>query len=325
MSAMVEEYQKIDWNELLRKDLGDHSLEITKPSLDRIKLIFDDTLSYSDLDQLPDAFKSTLESQLNSFAHFANRIVNDFQDTSERQTWITEVKNKEYEVYTQLSPIYNYINTFDPARNTKLTVATKKSEERIKKLNEDLVKTEQLLQRTQKVTVESETQDYGNFFGKEAKKNKASASWNLGLMIGSVFLTAVFSIFFLQKIEFITTENLTFFEKILQTINTQDILIEFVLLSLGGYLIAHFSKVHSAEKNLYNLNTQRQNALESHKQILDSVIATESENEKEIRNAILLELTRAMFTNHETGYLKGSKDSPGPTNQIIEITKSMTK
>jgi len=51
---------------------------------------------------------------------------------------------------------------------------------------------------------------------------------------------------------------------------------------------------------LYNLNIQRQNALNSHKQILDSIIATQSENEKEIRNAILLELTRAIFDTKET-------------------------
>ncbi len=97
------------------------------------------------------------------------------------------------------------------------------------------------------------------------------------------------------------------------------------MLSLGGYLIAHFAKVYSAEKHLYNINVQRQNALNSHKQILDSVIATESENEKEIRNAILLELTRSIFQNQETGYLKGNTNSTMPTNQIIEISKTLTK
>jgi hypothetical protein len=67
---------------------------------------------------------------------------------------------------------------------------------------------------------------------------------------------------------------------------------------------------------LYNLNTQRQNALNSHKKILDSVQATDSENEKEIRNAILLELTKAIFENKDTGYIKQKEDhsiniSPG--------------
>lgn len=321
----IEEYKKIDWNKLLRKDLGEHSLEVAKQNFDRIKSIFDEILSYPNLDQLSDQFKNQLQSQLNSFAQFANQIINNFQNTGEKQAWITNIKNKEFEVYQNLSPIYNYIKTFDPARDTKLKDVINKSEERIKKINEDLSKTETLLREAQKKTIQSEIIDYGNFFGKEALKNEKTAKINRWLMFGSILLTSAFSIIFLQNIKFISSEKLTFFENILQTVNAQNILIKFALLSLGGYLIAHFSKIYSTEKNLYNLNIQRQSALNSHKQILDSVIATESENEKEIRNAILLELTRAIFANHETGYLKGSKDNPNPTNQIVEITKSFTK
>lgn len=321
----TEEYKKIDWNKLLRKDLGEYSLEVAKPNLDRIKSIFDEILNYPNLDQLSDSFKNQIQSQLNDFVQFANQIINNFQNTSERQTWIDSIKNREFEVYQNLSNVYRYIKDFDPARDERLKDVIKKSEERIKKLNEDLSKTEALLQQAQKKAVQSEVMEYGNFFGNEALKNERTAKINRWLMFGSVVFTAILSIIFLQNVRFILSEELTFFESILQTVNVQNILIKFVLLSLGGYLIAHFSKVHSTEKNLYNLNIQRQNALNSHKQILDSVVATESENEKEVRNAILLELTKAIFANHETGYLKGSKDNPGPSSQIVEITKSITK
>lgn len=321
----TEEYKKIDWNKLLRKDLGEYSLEITKPNLDRIKSIFEEILNYPNLDQLSNQFKNQIKNQLNSFVQFANQIITSFQNTSDRQNWIDNIKNKEFEIYQSLSNVYSYIKDFDPGRDTKLKDVIKKSEERIKKLNEDLLKTEELLQQAQKKAVQSEVIDYGNFFGQEARKNEIVANRNRWFMFGSVVITALISIIFLQNIKFISSENSTFFENILKTINIQNILIKFVLLSLGGYLIAHFSKIHYTEKNLYNLNIQRQNALNSHKQILDSVIATESENEKEIRNAILLELTKAIFANHETGYLKGSKDNPNPSNQIVEITKSFTK
>src|SRR3989339_44661 len=321
----TEEYKKIDWNKLLRKDLGEYSLEVAKPNLERIKSIFDEILNYPNLDQLSDNFKKQIQSQLNSLVQFANQIVNNFQNTSERQTWINNIKNKEFEVYQNLSNIYGYIKDFDPARDERLKDVIKKSEERIKKLNEDLSKTEALLQQAQKKAVQSEVMEYGNFFGNEAVKNERTAKINRWLMFGSVALTAVLSVIFLQNIKFVSSEEMTFFENVLQTINAQNILIKFVLLSLGGFLIAHFSKVHSTEKNLYNLNIQRQNALNSHKQILDSVVATESENEKEVRNAILLELTKAIFANHETGYLKGSKDNPGPASQIVEITKTLPK
>ena len=97
------------------------------------------------------------------------------------------------------------------------------------------------------------------------------------------------------------------------------------MISLGFYLIAHFSKIHSAEKHLYNINTQKQNALESHQQILQSIAPTESENEKEIRNAILLELTRAIFDPKDTGYSKTNNQISSPTSQIVEISKSIPK
>ena len=320
---MNEEYKKIDWNKLLRKDLGEYSLEITKPNLNRIKSIFDEVLHYPNLDQLSDQFKNQIQLQINLFVQFANQVINSFKNTSDRQNWINNIKNKEFEVYQQLSTVYRYIKDFDPGRDEKLKDVIKKSEERIKKLNEDLSKAETLLHEAQNKTVQGELVDYGNFFGNEAKKNDLVAKLNQKLMLGSIVLTAVLSIVFLQGVKFISSDGLTFFENILQTINAQNILIKFVLLSLGGYLIAYFSKVHSAEKNLYNLNIQRQNALESHKQILDSVIATESENEKEIRNAILLELTKAIFANHETGYLKHIGHNPAPSSQIVEITKSM--
>jgi len=321
----TEEYKKIDWSKLLRKDLGEYSLEIAKPNLDRIKSIFDEILNYPNSDQLSDNFNNQIQSQLDSFVQFANQIINNFQNTSERQNWISNIKNNEFAIYQNLSNIYGYIKDFDPTRDERLKDVIKKSEERIKKLNENLSKTEALLQRAQKKAVQSEVTEYGNFFGNEALKNERMARINRWFMFGSVALTATLSIIFLQNIRFILSEELSFFENILQTVNAQNILIKFVLLSLGGYLIAHFSKVHSTEKNLYNLNIQRQNALNSHKQILDSVVATESENEKEIRNAILLELTKAIFANHETGYLKGSRDNPGPSSQIVEITKSITK
>lgn len=321
----TEDYKKIDWNKLLRKDLGEYSLEIAKPNLDRIKSIFDEILDYPNLDQLSDSFRNQIQSQLNSFFNFTDQVIHNFQNTSERETWIRNIKNKEFEVYQNLSNLYRYIKDFDPARDEQIKEVIKQSENRIKKLNEDLTKAETLLQQAQKKAVQSEVLEYGNFFGTEAEKNESAARWNRWFMFGGVILTAILSIVFLQNIEFVSAEGKTFFENILLTINAQNILIKFVLLSLGGYLIAHFSKVHSTEKNLYNLNIQRQNALNSHKQILDSVIATESENEKEVRNVILLEITRAIFANHETGYLKGAKDNPGPTSQIVEITKTLSK
>lgn len=321
---LLKQYKEIDWQKLLRKDLWEYSLEESKWHLDRIKVIFDDILNYPDLEKLSDSFTNQLQSQIQNFIGFTNQIINSFRDTTQRQTWIDNIKNKEYEVFRNLSPIYNYIQAFDPSKDEKLKELVKKSEERVKKLNEDLNKTEKLLSEAQKKATETEILEYWNFFWSESEKNLWNAKLNFGLMIFSIFLTFLLTIFFLQEIKFIEESWKWFFENLLNTINSQNIIIKFIILSLWWYLISHFSNVHLTEKHLYNLNIQRQNALNSHKQILDSIIATQSENEKEIRNAILLELTRAIFDTKETWYLKSWWQWQA-TSQIIEITKTLSK
>src|SRR3989344_5445924 len=101
----TEEYKKIDWNKLLRKDLGEYSLEVTRPNFDRIKSIFDEILNYPNLDQLSDNFKNQIQGDLNTFIAFTNQVINNFQNTGERQSWIDQIKNKEFEIYQNLSHV----------------------------------------------------------------------------------------------------------------------------------------------------------------------------------------------------------------------------
>lgn len=323
-SAILEQYNTIDWQKLLRKDLWEHSLEEVKNHLDKIKFIFDSILNYPNIDSLSVSFTNQIQNQLQSFIWFSNQIINNFKDTTQRQTWLDNIKNKEYEVFQNLSAIYNYIQSFDPNKDWKLKEIEKNYREKIEKLNEDLIKTDELLKSAQKKSVEEEILEYWNFFWTEAQKNTVNAKVNFNLMLLSILITLLLTIFFLQEIEFIQKEWQWFFENLFTTINSQNIIIKFVILSLWWYLISHFSSTYSTEKHLYNLNIQRQNALNSHKQILDSVISTQSENEKEIRNVILLELTRAIFDTKDTWYLKWWNQWQS-TSQIIEITKTLTK
>ena len=71
-------------------------------------------------------------------------------------------------------------------------------------------------------------------------------------------------------------------------------------------------------KIILNRNKNKQNALSTFETF---VKATSNE---EIRNAVLLQTTKAIFSNPQSGYLKedGSNDEP---TQIIEIVKDMSK
>ncbi len=131
-------------------------------------------------------------------------------------------------------PIYNYIKTFDPGKEKQLKTIIKNAEERTHELEEKIKKVDSLLNQARQRATEGEIFKYGNFFGEEANKNLKSSKINLGLMMGSIVLTIVLSIVFLQKIQFIQTEDANFWENLLNTVNSQNILIKFVILSLGG-------------------------------------------------------------------------------------------
>ncbi len=312
---LLEQYEDIDWNALLRKDLGSHSLEDAKTNLDRIKQIFDDILGYTNVDDLSSDYLASVEAQLHTWIEFCEEIKN-FGDTAKKQFFIDRISQEETNIFIALNYVISYVQTFDPKKDEQLKRSTLEVEKRIKQLDAVLTEAEKLSQNAKKGAVKREISTYGNYFGNEATKNRKKANHSFIWMIISIILTAVISIFILGAIN-INISDKRFWFSVFNAINSQNILIKFVVISLCVYVITHFSKVHSAEKHLYNINTQKQNALESHKQILGSVIATESENEKEIRNSILLELTKAIFDAKDTGYLKTRTQMQSPVSQVI--------
>lgn len=320
---LINEYHKLDWNKLARKDLGEHSLEIVKVSLNGIKEIFDNILEYKDFELMPQIYLQSVENSLRSFLDLSKRILH-FSNLSEKEQLIQQVRSLEGEVYTNVSAVLGYIEWKDPLKNKTNKKAVKEVSNIIDELSEKSSKIEELLNKAQIVATKGETLKYGDFFGSEATANSTAANWSFWLMITSIFLTGFLAIVILESATFELFEN-NKWSDIVHYINSQNLLIKFVLISLCVYMIAHFSKTHSSEKHLYNINIQKQNALNSYEQILDSVTATESENDKEIRNSILLELTRAIFEAKDTGYLKGGNHNASPVSQIVEVGKNITK
>ena len=325
LKNLVELYSKIDWNRLLRKDLGEHNLEPAKKYLDNIKKLFDPIVKFHNLDEIPMGSPEEIKTYLNHYLGLCAKIIN-FRDIAGKDALIQEIHSSLFTYISKLKNITEYIQVINPPKDENTEEAWKQIQQRrkdveedVKKAEENIEKTARLLTNTQKKVVGNEISQYGNYFGKEAKKNEKKAKLNFRLMSASILGTLTLAIGFLLFHPEESGVNFSFYLFISKA------LIKFVIISLGFYFIAHFSKIHSAEQHLYNINTQKQNALESHQQILQSVIHTESENEKEIRNAILLELTRAIFTPKDTGYSKTSNQISSPANQIIEISKSIPR
>ncbi|MHB1163122.1 MAG: hypothetical protein ACYCZZ_01140 [Minisyncoccota bacterium] len=319
----IEEYKKLNWSKLLRKDLGEYSLEEAKPSLDRLKKILDEIIGYSGLASLPQDYQNRLGNQIQSLISFANEIVSNFQNTIERPTWIQRIKNQEQQVWNDLIVVYEYLRVVDPAQNSQLEIYLDSAKEKISELDEKLKTTGELLTGAQKEATQAEVFKYGSYFSTEATQNNKVAMRNRYYMFGSIVGTLFLGVLFLTAPNTAPSQvnNLTDF---IAYIVRQNLLLDILVVSLGGYLVGHFSRTYYAEKNLYTLNKQRQNALDSHRQILKSVQATNSENDKEISNAILLELTKAIFEGQDTGYLKNSSDGSGPT-QIVDVSRFLPK
>ena len=324
LQTKIEEYKKLNWSSLLRKDLGEYSLEVAKPTYDRIKKVFDDILTFPSLFDLPTNYQNRVRNQLNNFIEFAERVRTSFQNTAERTTWIQSIRDIEESVWNELYPVYDYIRLIDPSQASHFEKYAKEAQDRVAILDEKLKTTDDLLAGAQKKATEAEVFKYGSYFKDEADQNNKVANRNRWYMFGAMFLTAGLAILmFFLTLNSSTQSQINNLTDFLAYITNKSVLLDFAILSLGGFLVAHFSRTYYAEKNLYTFNKQRQNALDSHRQILNSVQATNSENDKEVSNAILLELTKAIFDSKESGYLKNTSDGSGST-QIVDVSRFLS-
>lgn len=297
-------YEQLAWNALLREDLGNHNLKGAEKDFAQIKKVFDDILFHPNFADLPDNRVQEMENLLQNFFGFAQDVRN-FADTAEKENYISKIKNKKSDIIQRTATVRNYMQAIGSHEDETLKNSQEQAKKILSELNVHLnnaKKAEKLLQSAQTEKQKEEGEKFGTFFGDEAKENKRRAHKNFRTMVVCVVVTAILAVvFYFDGTPFSKDGQVDY------GMLASNALLKFFVLSLGVFLIAHFSKGHAAERHLYNLNTQRQNALNSHRAILDSVMATDSDNEKEVKNLILLELTKAIFDSKDTGYIKSNE------------------
>lgn len=94
----------------------------------------------------------------------------------------------------------------------------------------------------------------------------------------------------------------------------QRILTKLVVISLFYFAVVWSARNYRAHRHLYVVNNHRQNALMTFETFVKAADAGD------IRNAVLLESTRCIFSPSVTGYL--GKDEQQPSGRIIEILKT---
>jgi|LakMenE01Jun11ns_1017448.scaffolds.fasta_scaffold9909337_2 hypothetical protein len=321
---IIQQYKTLNWNSLLRKELGDAGrLDEAKISFDRIKEFLDIFVNTEIVTTLSQQAIYEIQGTINDFIVFTQNTILLFSDTSQKEHIIEVIRDKEFTILSNLAKYKIYLNeniSEDKEDYTKKLEELKKREEEIK---ERFNIAEDLLEKSQKQTQTSESAKYGTAFGKQAEKHKEGAQRNFWLMIISCIITVTLAIFLLignQK-NFNLIENLSNWEKFLRFIVDQNLLLYIIIFSLLSFLISHFSRNYSSEKNLENIYLQKQMALNSHEQILKSVHSTGTENDLETQNALLTYMSKAIFETKETGYLKGVQHNTNPTGPILDMTR----
>ena len=292
-SKILKEYEVIDWKSLLKDGHGEGTLIKAKDDFDSIRSMLDKLISYDSKDGF---FSSNQIAEIGNILHqfdqFLEQHVNHYGgDVNQRDSVLTNINNQRHEIFRQTKDILYFIDYHDPKKQE----FENKYNEILKRQQDGLKKIDKVLNQKQMINQNKETSKFGDIFGELAKENKESADWNFKYMLGSLALVGlIVFIFFNVK----PTETDTFSL-------IMNVTLRLTLISLGIYLVTYFSRKSFAENHLYYVNKHRQNAINSHENIIKSVQTEEGGAvDWKTQNAVLIQVTKAMYDHVDTGYLK---------------------
>ena len=324
----IEEYKKTDWPALLREDMGKYHLKELKPHLDFIKNLMDSIIYSPHLDLLLKSqnYQNLLQSLLQELQRNKELIINN-KDATQNQQITNSILWLRIYIMENFQPLFNALKIHeahkpekplaaggDQTQSTKtLDIEVKKYADARKKLEEESKK---VLSQLKEQIVKAEASRYGDFFKNEAKKNKR-LSWAFGaVFLVSSAAACVFAYKFLRFDQGIAAES--FAELLIKG----DMINKIFIFSVILFAVSVIKREYMALRHQFTLNTHRHNALSSHKEILSSIKKTANESDREISNAVLLELTKSMFSPQDTGFVK-DQAAGSSGSRTVEISKTL--
>ena len=316
LKELIEDYKKTNWNSLLRENMGDYHLKEIKPHLDFIRNFFNELINNHYFESSYQSYEGILE---NCFRDFKDTkiLLKDYRDGGQKQNVINKVVNCKNNIFQLLSPLLHLL-TFqnDSNRDVNRPKEIVKYSKALKEIEQELKKVRQLQSQYAEQTTRAEASRYGDFFKKEAEKNK-----RLSKYIGGLFLIfSVVACWFTYC--FLTLDANIEANSIVELFIKGNILNKVFIFSIIFLIISVIRREYLALRHQFTLNTHRHNALSSHKEILNSIKGTANQSDKEISNAVLLELTKSMFSPQDTGFIKDQKNTSSES-KVVEISKSL--
>jgi hypothetical protein len=334
----VKEYLSISLSDLQRSDLGSKGFAEILPKLEAIKNWIDEMIEIAESNEdLPKELKNCIYNYINTYKAYSFNIKNYNLDTdagnqfrhranliSEIDAWLTAIlfgfdKNNSNSNTANLLLVYNTLKGYKFAN---LEGSNKEIDEIKQNIREKQKQVDELLNLMQQKATSTTVVDYAAIFGAEATKYSSSKVKN-GSILGSAerwlitsFITIILFILFIKNIGFFITVD---FSKAISIVTIQ-LITRLIIISIFLYVMTFCFKQYSVHKHLHTLNTHRQNILNSFKLFIESI----DKNDTVMRNALMMEVARAIYESGETGYIT-SKSNSDTGSSIMEVTKYLNK
>lgn len=303
--------------ELIReKDLGSKlSFKDAEPVILGVLSLFN-KIDVEQIIQVPYKILQDLHAQINDvisrFDQFKAFDPTTGNSAQQRNNLIQQLENQYPVYFATVSPILTAMmldgNDFT-VQQAKYDQIIKELENKLledsKKSEEYLSKMDNVLSSAQDAAAKSGVAKYSNLFEKEAIDHEKKAKTWLILtlsVIGAIVLAASL------LIEFFPEESAKTGEIVQYTVS------KIVILSALFFVLSIFNRNYKAHKHNAVLNKHRQNALSTFE-----TFSNASGSDVQTKNAVLMEATRTIFSNQQTGYLHTNETEA--SNKIVEIIK----
>lgn len=314
--------QQIDPQDLIReKELGPTSFAPYFNDFFRV-ISFFKRLSYLDINSLPSYQLSTIRERVLPFLDTINEIKNFKVDINngvpQRNTLADTLINSYQTSYDQLSPIISYcekegtdyqalqlqVNQTVESINLKYKEIIETAEIKIAELNK-------ILDAAKKAAHEvGITQHTVNFEEASKKYQTLSKYWMCSIISTGIIIILLSLYIFNLPIEIEANDPYASYRFIQAAVARFTALFTLILL-----LFWEVRNYNAAQHN-YTINQNKQNALSTFETFVSAA------RDEETKNAVLMQTTKAIFSNLPSGYLKNESGDDG-SSQIIEIARGI--
>lgn len=317
------EVKNVDPGSLIREEELGKALSFSNFFDDFTRIInFFKKLTYLDISTLPTSQLTTLKNNITSFLSKIESIkiftVDANNAMAERDAAANALISQYQYFFDQLSPIITYcekegtdyqalqleVNKIVEDINAKYIEISKEFNQRKSEL--DIV-IDAIKKAAQEVGV---TQHTINFESASKKYKTLSYYWLVAISVTTIIIICASLFVFNSPIEIDPNDSYASYRFIQAAIARFTAL--FTLLIILFWEVRNYN----AAQHNFIINQNKQNALSTFETFVSAA------RDEETKNAVLMQTTRAIFSNLPSGYLKNESADDG-TSQIIEIAKSV--